>query len=104
MRIIAKKHYMVFCFELNIDTTPFDRWHDTIKRTDFNTPAELKKLFPSADFVSGATVFNIGGNKYRLITKIDYQSKKVYIRSVLTHKEYDKGKWKEDPWFSMNTN
>ena len=43
------------------------------------------------------TVFDIGGNKYRLITAIHYNRKKVYIRHVLTHTEYNREKWKESP-------
>jgi mRNA interferase HigB len=52
-------------------------------------------MFPSADQVGTLTVFNIGGNKVRLIAAIHYNRKKVYIRAVLTHPEYDEGKWKE---------
>ncbi len=58
---------------------------------DFN---ELRATFASADFVNGLTVFNIGGNKYRLIAAIHYNRRKVFIRAVLTHEEYDRGKWK----------
>jgi mRNA-degrading endonuclease HigB of HigAB toxin-antitoxin module len=52
-------------------------------------------LFPSADQVGKLTVFNIGGNTARLIAAIHYNRQKVYIRAVLTHDEYDEGKWKE---------
>ena len=44
---------------------------------------------------SGFGVFNIGGNKYRLIARIHYNRKKVYIQAVLTHQEYDRGSWKQ---------
>lgn len=60
---------------------------------------ELRKIFPSADQVGNFTVFNIGGNKYRLITFIDYTYQKVFIRAVLTHAEYDKDDWKKDSWY-----
>lgn len=46
------------------------------------------------------TVFNISGNRYRLIVLIDYTYQEIYIRQVLTHAEYDKNNWKQDPWFS----
>jgi mRNA interferase HigB len=46
------------------------------------------------------TVFNIGGNRYRLIARVEYEQQRVYIRHVLTHAEYDKGAWKNDPWNS----
>jgi len=58
---------------------------------DFN---DLRATFASADYVDGLTVFNIGGNKYRLIAAIHYNRHKVFIRAVLTHAEYDRGEWK----------
>jgi mRNA interferase HigB len=51
--------------------------------------------FPSADQVGKLTVFNIGGNRVRLIAAIHYNRLKVYVRSVLTHREYDDQRWKE---------
>jgi mRNA interferase HigB len=51
--------------------------------------------FPSADQVGKLTVFNIGGNKVRLIASVHYNRHKLYIRAVLTHAEYDQGKWKD---------
>ncbi|NJR74911.1 MAG: type II toxin-antitoxin system HigB family toxin [Scytonema sp. CRU_2_7] len=61
---------------------------------------ELRQLFPSADQVSHLTVFNIGGNNYRLIALVDYKYQKVFIRHVLTHAEYNKEDWKNDPWYT----
>lgn len=52
--------------------------------------------FPGVDRVGKFTVFNIGGNKVRLIAAIHYNTGKIYIRHVLTHNEYDLGKWKEE--------
>lgn len=70
-------------------------WYQLVKKTDFASFAELRSIFPSADQVGKLTVFNIGGNKARLITAIHYNRKKIYIRAVLTHEEYNLGKWKE---------
>ena len=67
----------------------------TLKPATVGSFAELRALFPSADQVGKLTVFNIGGNTARLITAIHYNRQKVYIRAVLTHEEYDQGKWKE---------
>ena len=61
----------------------------------FSNFAELHAVFPTADRVGKLTVFNIAGNKVRLIAAIHYNPKKVYIGAVLTHVEYDKGRWKE---------
>ncbi len=60
---------------------------------DFN---DLRATFASADYVDGLTVFDIGGNKYRLITAIHYNRHKVFIRAVLTHAEYERGGWKRE--------
>lgn len=58
--------------------------------------AEARKDFSHADAVGACMVFNIKGNKYRLVVKIVFQLKKVYVRSVMTHDEYDRGGWKND--------
>lgn len=70
-------------------------WYAIMSKTDFRSFAELKPVFSSVDKVWKFTVFDVGGNKFRLIAAIHYNRKKVYIRHVLTHAEYDRGKWKE---------
>ena len=70
-------------------------WYRAMKKNSFGSFVDLRRLFPGADPVGKFTVFNIGGNKARLIAAIHYNRGKVYIRHVLTHKEYDDGKWKE---------
>jgi len=70
-------------------------WYKIISKTDFISFNDLRKTFPNADIVDNLTVFNIGGNKYRLIAAIHYNRQILYIRHILTHKEYDKNKWRE---------
>lgn len=70
-------------------------WYRALKRHNPANFAELRRLLPHADQVGGLTVFNIGGNKARLVAAIHYNRRKVYIRAVLTHSEYDIGRWKE---------
>jgi mRNA interferase HigB len=70
-------------------------WYRTAKRSNWGNLAALKQVYPSADQVGRYTVFNIRGNKYRLIARIVYRSQTLFIVSVLTHEEYDLGKWKE---------
>ena len=53
-------------------------------------------MFGTADFVGDKTVFDIGGNKYRLIAYIHYRAKIVFIKHILTHAEYDKKTWPDD--------
>ncbi|MBI3546508.1 MAG: type II toxin-antitoxin system HigB family toxin [Gammaproteobacteria bacterium] len=66
-----------------------------MSKTDFGSFVELKRSFGSVDKVGKFTVFDIGGNKFRLIAAMHYNRKKVYIRHVLTHVEYESDKWKE---------
>jgi mRNA interferase HigB len=56
----------------------------------------VKTSFPHADIVGACTVFNIKGNDYRLIVKINYEKGTVYIKGVYTHAEYDKDRWKNE--------
>lgn len=63
-------------------------------KADFATFAQLKSAFGAADRVGKLTVFDIAGNKYRLIAAVHFNRRKVYVRHVLTHDDYDKGKWK----------
>ena len=68
---------------------------ETVEAAEWRNPADLKKTFGSADIVGHQTVFNVGGNKCRLIALVQYKSKRVLVQHVLTHAEYDKGNWKE---------
>jgi mRNA interferase HigB len=74
---------------------PLDVWFRIAKRASWQTLADVRKTFSSADVVEQWTVFNIKGNKYRLITEINYRFGRIYIRHVLTHAEYDQGRWKQ---------
>lgn len=58
--------------------------------------ADVREIYASADQVGKYTVFNIGGNKFRLIVHIHFDRGKVYIHEVLTHADYDRGDWKDD--------
>lgn len=102
MHIISRKKIHEFCKRHPEAAEAFDRWYRIVKNEEFRTLSDVKNLFPSADQVKNFVVFDIGGNKYRLTAYIRYQIKRLYIRHIMTHEEYNKGKWKEDEWF-MNT-
>ncbi|MBD2384354.1 type II toxin-antitoxin system HigB family toxin [Cylindrospermum sp. FACHB-282] len=74
---------------------PLDVWHQIAEKAEWKHIIDVREVYPHADFVEGYTVFNIGGNKYRLIAKITYIAKTIKIESVLTHSDYDEGKWKK---------
>lgn len=75
--------------------TALDGWYRIMKANEPDDFASMKQLFPAVDKVGRFHVFDIGGNKIRLIAVVMYQAKRVYIRQVLSHSEYDKGHWKE---------
>lgn len=95
MHIITRSRLLVFAKKHPYASTPLDTWYRIVKRSDISNFSELRGIFPSADKVDNLTVFNIGGNKIRLISAIHYNTQCLYIRHVLTHKEYDDGKWKK---------
>lgn len=74
-------------------------WYKITNDATWQNFVELRESFPAADLVKNFTIFNIGGNKYRLIVYIDYESQIVFIRYVLTHSEYDEDNWKSDEWY-----
>lgn len=95
MHIISRKQLNEFTEKHSEAKQSLARWYRLAKRLDFSSFAELRETFPAADQVGKLTVFNIGGNNIRLITAIHYNRKKIYIRAVLTHNEYDEQRWKE---------
>ncbi len=95
MHVIARKALQQFWEHYPESKSPLLRWFKIVQKNDFTSFNELRQTFPSADKVEDLIVFNIGGNKYRLVASIHFNRGKVYIRHVLTHAEYDKGAWKE---------
>ena len=95
MHIISRKALRLFWEQRPDSQTALVRWFKVVRHTKYGNFTELRATFPSADKAGHWIVFNIGGNKYRLITSIHFKRGKVYIRHVLTHQEYDQGSWKK---------
>jgi mRNA interferase HigB len=69
---------------------PLRAWVHIVKAADWSKPTDVKKMFNSADLlVDGRVIFDIGGNKYRLVAAVHYRGKRVYVRFIGTHKEYN---------------
>ena len=94
MHVISRRTLQDFWQKHKDSEDPLKAWFKIVKATRYTGYNDLKATFGSIDKVGNKTVFNIGGNKYRLITVIHYNRGKVYIRAVLTHREYDKEEWK----------
>ncbi len=94
MHVITRRRLVEFAKVHPDARTPLQHWFAIVRKTAYESFAGLRVTFPSADQVGRFTVFNIGGNKFRLITAIHYNRQKIYIRHVLTHAEYDRGTWR----------
>lgn len=79
--------------------TQIEDWYAVVKVVEWQSLIEVQQTYASAEAVENFTVFNIKGNRYRLIVSINYQKQLVYFKYFLTHSEYDKDNWKNDPYF-----
>ena len=95
MNVISFKRLCEFASSHKDAASPLRAWYTVARNASWQNLAEVKKVYPATDLVGRYTVFNIRGNKYRLIARIVYRSQTVFIIAVLTHEEYDLGKWKE---------
>jgi mRNA interferase HigB len=99
MHVITRKKLREFC-QIHADSCePLDDWFQTASKADWTNLIQVQTVYPKAEAVGNFTVFNIKGNKYRLITSINYKKQVIYIKYVLTHAEYDKDNWKHDPYY-----
>jgi mRNA interferase HigB len=89
MRIISNKALRDFAISHPQSETALQEWRKRMEATTSNSYSELKTAFNSVDKVGNYYIFNIAGNHYRLIAAIHFNTQTVYIRDVLTHKEYD---------------
>ncbi|MEC9356945.1 MAG: type II toxin-antitoxin system HigB family toxin [Pseudomonadota bacterium] len=90
MHVIAKRTLRAFWARYPDAEEPLTRWHTTLEKASPKDFAELKTSFGSADWVSGYVVFDIGGNKYRLVADIVFRSQTVFVKHVMTHAEYNR--------------
>lgn len=91
MRLIAKKTLRTFWEKHNDCEQQLLTWYKEAKEADWKSPSSIKREYPSASVLQdNRIVFNIKGNKYRLIVKFDYKYGWAWIRFIGTHSEYDK--------------
>lgn len=90
MRIIAVSTLQTFWNANPAAEQPMKAWVSVTKAAKWATPHDLKKTFNSVDFVAGRVVFDVGGNKFRIVAGINYPAQIVFIKFVGTHSEYDK--------------
>jgi len=95
MRII-KRGALVQFWEKHPDAkASLESWYAVVRRADWKTPAEMKQVYRNADLLGRRTIFNVSGNKYRLIARVNYRTQCIFVLYLLTHAEYDQGAWKQ---------
>ena len=100
MRVISRARLKSFWDtpESKNSEGPLRAWYTHVnhRTVTWQSWGDVKADFGSASLVGSCVVFNVGGNKYRLVTRVLYPSQKVFILKIMTHKEYDDGKWQQD--------
>jgi mRNA interferase HigB len=94
MKLISNKALREFAERHPAAAQPLQDFRRLVERGTFNGFGQLKATFASVDKVNDLYVFNIGGNKYRLIAAVAFKAGLLWVKVVLTHTEYDKGDWK----------
>lgn len=94
MKVISNSAWGAFDALHTRAEEPLQGWRRVIEKNRFASWAERKASFNNVDKVGELAVFDIGGNKYRLIAYIRFEKQIVHIKAVLTHRDYDKGAWK----------
>jgi mRNA interferase HigB len=76
-----------------------DNWYKVASKVKWSNLTEVQSFYSTGEAVNNFTIFNIKGNKYRLIVDILYIEATIFIKYILTHAEYDKDKWKNAPYY-----
>lgn len=96
MKLIGREKVENFKKKHPTSRKALDRWIKLMEGSTLKTPQDVKNLFGvNVDFVGIQAVFDVAGNRVRAITKVQYGIQIVLVTHVLTHEEYDKGKWRE---------
>ena len=96
MWVISQKRLRDFWATHTASQIPLQAWYALTVAADWRNFSQLRVMFPAADQVGNCIVFNIGGNKFRLIARIFYRSHKLYVLRVMTHAEYDRDDWPKE--------
>jgi mRNA interferase HigB len=90
MRVISNKALTDFSATYADAAVPMQVWRTIVESRAFVNFADLKTAFNATDKVDDFYIFDVGGNKYRIVTAIHFNQQKLFIRYVFTNKEYDK--------------
>ena len=95
MRIISERRIREFGEKHSDASLALANWMRAIRAAAWRNQAEVKAQFHDSDVVGELTVFNIAKNRYRLVAYVSFRTRILYVKQILTHREYDKGQWKQ---------
>ena len=95
MKLVGAEKLTQFSKKHATARSPLENWRQVVETVEWTKPADMRMTFRTADVVGPQTVFNIGGNKYRLIALVNYRLRTVFVQHILTHTEYDREDWKQ---------
>lgn len=99
MHVISRKILRDFCQRHSDSCDALYAWYRVATKAHWQNLTEVQEQYLQAEAVGNFTVFNIKGNQYRLIAAISYATQRIYIKYIMTHADYDKDRWKNDPYF-----
>ncbi|MGA7952247.1 MAG: type II toxin-antitoxin system HigB family toxin [Gloeobacterales cyanobacterium] len=99
MHLIAIRELRQAAAQFSDVASQIEDWYQVVKGATWQNLEEVRQTYRSAEAVRNFTVFNIKGNRYRLIVSINYIKQTIYFKYFLTHAQYDKEDWKNDPYF-----
>jgi mRNA interferase HigB len=98
LHVISYRTLRDFAYEYSESLEPLKTWHKVASKARWLDITEMKSVYPHADAVGKCTVFNVGGNNFRLVVQIDFEAQVVYVEKVMTHAEYSRkngAQWKK---------
>jgi mRNA interferase HigB len=93
--VISKRCFFERANSFRDARTALQVWTETARAATWKSLDDVRKSHPATDMVEKLAIFNIKGNHYRLIVRMEFRSQRIYIKEFLTHAEYDKGAWKK---------
>lgn len=98
MNVISKRGLMEFAKAKRVDsetTNELSEWHRSAHAAVWRNLMDVRRDFPGADQVGAVVIFNVRHNRFRLITRVEFSKGLMFVKALLTHKEYDREEWKK---------
>ena len=95
LRVISKRRLFEKAAKYPDSKAGLQVWFDAAEEAEWRNLEDIRKYFPATDMVGDLPIFSIRGNRYRLIVRMVFRYRRIYVKEFLTHAEYSKGRWKK---------